>query len=158
MSKRKINIVAYCVLIAFCAAMYFYVIPNYIKMRSNADVGPEVFPKLIVLVLFVLCLIGLIQEFLGMAREKESWQGGSINLKEYLPQVGMILSGVVFLFLAPKLGFAVAAIFFMFFLLNYFGSKRLVLNLVLSVFYPVLLYLLFSRVLHISFPAGIFGF
>lgn len=158
LSKRKINIVAYCILLVFCAAMYFYVIPNYVKVRSNTDIGPEVFPKLIVLVLFALCVIGLIQEIWGMVQEHESWQGFSISWKAYLPQVGMILSGVIFLFLAPRLGFAVAAIPFMFFLLNYFGSKRLVLNLVLSVVYPVFLFLLFSRVLHISFPAGIFGF
>lgn len=158
MSKRKINIISYGCLLVFCAVMYFYFIPSYVKVKKNVDVGPELFPKLIIMVLAGLCIVGLVMEITGMVREKESWQGFRIHLKDYLPQAGLIVSGIVFLFAAPKLGFAPAAIPFLFFLLNYFGSKRQLLNLVLSVVYPVFLFLLFSRVLHISFPAGIFGF
>ena len=158
MSKNKTNVVASGVFLLFCVAMYTYIIPNYIKLKKNADIGPDMFPKLVVGILAVLAVINLVSALRAMKAAGERWSDTKFNWKQYLPQVGLIASGAVFLILAPILGFVVAAVPFLFFLLMYFGSKRIVLNIVLAIVYPTLLYLLFSKVLHISFPPGIFGF
>lgn len=158
MKKRQDNIVFYAAMSGVGVAFLLFIIPNFIKKKTNAAIGPEAFPQLVTLILIALCLVGLVMEYRELKAEGGSFSGYRIDFKAYLPQALFLLSGVAFLMAAPVLGFAVAAIPFLLFLLYFFGSKKLVVNVVISVAYPIALYLIFSQVLRISFPVGILGF
>ncbi|SCZ78667.1 tripartite tricarboxylate transporter TctB family protein [Acidaminobacter hydrogenoformans] len=157
MKDRQGNLLFYALLIILGIFMEFLIIPNFIKQRANVDIGPEVFPQLITGILIVLSIAGFIMEYRALKKEGGSFKGYKIMLKSYFPHFLFLLSGLIFLILAPKLGFVVAAIPFMFFTLWLFGSEKKLLNLILSVTYPVVLFLIFTQVLRINFPAGIFG-
>lgn len=157
MKNRQDNILFYTVIIIFGLVLEFLIIPNFIKLRANVAIGPEVFPRLITGVLIVLAIAGLIQEFRSLKKEGGDFKGYNISIKSYLPHVLFLLAGVIFLVLAPILGFVVAAVPFMFFILWLFGSEKILFNVFLSITYPVALFLIFTQVLRINFPAGIFG-
>lgn len=157
MKKRQDNIVFYAVLSVISLFIEFGIIPHYIKHKANALIGPELFPQLVTAILIVLSLMGLYAEYRAMKAEGGSFEGFTISFKSYLPHVLFLVSGVVFLIAAPILGFLIAAVPFLLFLLFLFGSQRKLFNLFLSIVYPVALFLIFSQVLRISFTAGIFG-
>ena len=158
MSKQRQNsVLFFAFLTAFSLAARFYIVPNFIKTKSNVQIGPEMYPKLITTLMIALALIGLIMEYRAMRAAGESFAGYSADLKKYIPHVFLLASGVAFLIAAPVLGFFVAAVPFMLFLLYLFGSEGKLTSVIISVVYPAILVLLFSQVLRVNFPAGIFG-
>ena len=144
-------------LTAFSVVARFYIVPNFIKRKSNVQIGPEMYPKLVTTLMIALALLGLILEYRAMRAAGESFSGYSADLKKYIPHVFFLASGVAFLIAAPILGFFIAAIPFMMFLLYLFGSEGKLKNIIISIAYPAVLVLLFSQVLRVNFPAGIFG-
>lgn len=137
--------------------MEFFIIPNFIKHRASVAVGPEVFPKLVTGILIVLSLVGLLSEYRRLKKEGGNFKAYRINFKFYIPHLLFITSGVIFLMAAPVLGFAIAGIPFMLFLLKLFGSDNRIFNLLVSIAYPITLFFIFTQFLRVNFPAGIFG-
>lgn len=158
MKERQDQIVFYAVLSGLGGCLLFWVIPNFIRIKPNAAIGPEAFPQLVTMILIGLSLAGLVMEYHALRAEGGSFRGYRIQWRNYLPQAIFLLSGIGFLLAAPVLGFVPSAVIFLLFLLFFFGSKRKLVNLITAAVYPVVLYLIFSQVLRISFPAGIFGF
>lgn len=158
MKKHQTDVIGYSAIVAFSLTLYFWLIPNFVKLKKNADIGPDMFPKLLAGFLFVLGAIGLVSTLVAMKRDGVSFKGYRMEWKKYVPQVILLASGIVFILAAQFLGFLIAAVIYAFLLFLLFGSRRWVLNGIMAVVYPVILYLLFSLVLRIQFPAGIFGF
>ncbi len=156
--NRQNNIVFYTFLCVLGLAMEFSIIPNYVKQRANVNIGPGMFPSLVTWVLILLSAVSLYLEYRKLKAEGGNFKGYTVRLKPYIPHALFLLSGILFLVAATKLGFLIAAVPFLFFLLYLFGSERMVYNLLISVAYPSVVFLIFTHVLRVSFPAGIFGF
>ncbi len=84
--------------------------------------------------------------------------GNVTQLKKYLPHVIFLLSSVIYLIVMQYLGFIIASIPFLIFLLLFFGHSKIAWCSVISVIFVLAIYLLFSNVFRIRFPAGPFGF
>lgn len=158
MKKQRQSTVLFFVFLTIISLIgRFYIIPNFIKVKASAAIGPEMFPKLVTTLMIILAFAGLLLEYRAMKTAGEDFSGYSVEVKKYIPQALFLFSGVVFLIAAPILGFLVAAIPFMLFLLYLFGAEGKLVSIVISVLYPTVLVLIFSQVLRVNFPSGIFG-
>ena len=155
--RRQDSIVFYCGLVAAGLLTYFWIIPQFIRRRANVLIGPEFFPQIVVTLFILLSLVGIFLEYKAMKAEGENFAGYSVNLKQYIPHALFILSGVIFVMIAPILGFVVAAMPFLLFLLILFGADNKVQNIVITIIYPIILFWLFRDVLGVRFPIGMFG-
>lgn len=138
--------------------VYFFLIPTQIKLKKGVEIGPEFFPKIAVMLVAICSLAYVIFQVISLKSTKTSFKEGfSINIKEYKNHLIFISSAILFLAVVEYLGFAISAILLTIFLLFFFGSKGIVKNIVIGIVYGTVVYLLFSQVLRISFPVGIFG-
>lgn len=156
--EHQTNLIAYTVTALFGVLLAAVLIPNFVRLKKNADFGPEKFPYILACVFVLLGVSGLILEVLAIRREGLPIGFPGIQLKQYLPQAVMILSGFAFIFAAGRLGFLAAAAVFTAFWLFLYGGRRWKFNIVWAVVYSILIYLLFSRVLGIRFTGGILSF
>ena len=125
-------------------------LPSYAYVPVDADMIP------IGLGVILLVLSGFL--FFTKDEEHEGENPEKINKKD-LPIVlgvaGMIL---LFIFLLEILGFVVSTMLFLFFCSVVLGYKKHIVNGIVSLVFPVLIYLLFNSVLQVSLPQGILPF
>ena len=159
MKRTRQNSIVFAGLIAvFGIVLLTVLIPKYIKVTARmTGISPRLFPQIIAGLMIVLSAAWIIMELRAMKKSGEDFKGYFPNLKALLPQVALIGSGIIFLVLAPMLGFVIASVPFVFFLLWLFGSKRWWLNAIVAVAYPIVLYVLFHYLLRVNFPVGMFG-
>ncbi len=143
---------------------YLWLIPNQISVRKGVSIGADYFPKLIVIIVGICGMVLVIQGLTYLHKKGElnlSSVSGISNvtqLKKYLPHVIFLLSSVIYLIVMQYLGFIIASIPFLIFLLLFFGHSKIAWCSVISVIFVLAIYLLFSNVFRIRFPAGPFGF
>jgi hypothetical protein len=158
MKKLNREIVSGSFITLVCILIYFFIIPTQIKLKANAALGPEFFPKIAVMVIGICALIFTIIQIYSLKDSKTSNNDSfSFSIKGYIKQIIFILFGFAFLIVVEYLGFPIASILLLIFLLFFFGSKGVVKNIVIAVIYGCCVYYLFSSILKISFPTGIFG-
>ncbi|WP_313346875.1 tripartite tricarboxylate transporter TctB family protein [Sedimentibacter sp.] len=152
------------VIVLFSLFSYFWLIPNQISVRKGVTIGADYFPELLVTIIGI-CGAVLIIEGLIYLHKKGELSLSSIlgisnvtQLKKYLPHVIFLLSTVIYLIVMQYLGFVIASIPFLIFLLLFFGHSKIAWCSVVSVIFVVAIYLLFSNVFRIRFPVGPFGF
>lgn len=155
---HQTNISAYAVTTAFGILMATFLIPNFVKLKKNADFGPEKFPYIVAGIFVFLGVFGLIWEFTALRKEGLKYSFPKINLKQYIPQVVMLLAGFGFIALAGFLGFLPAAMIFVFGMLFLFGCRKWKFNLLFAIVYALGIFLLFSQILGIRFTGGLISF
>lgn len=156
--NHQTNLIAYSVTTLFGILMGTVLIPNFVRLKKNADFGPEKFPYIIAGLFILLGVAGIILELLNIRKEGIKVPLPNLHLKQYIPQAIMIVSGFIFIGVASVLGFLIAAVVFTAFWLFLYGSNKWKFNIIWAVVYGVLIYLLFSQVLGIRFTGGILGF
>jgi len=158
MKKEQKNVIAGTFFTLISIILYFFIIPMQVKLKANAEFGPEFYPKIIVILIGATALIFTLLEVLKLKATNRSIKDGlSLNIKNYISHIIFIGATVLFLFIIKYLGFVISAILLLIFLLFHFGSKDMLKNVMLSVIYIIFVYLVFSNVLKVSFPDGIFG-
>jgi hypothetical protein len=158
MKKMNREIVSGSFITLVCILIYFFIIPTQIKLKANAALGPEFFPKIAVILIGTCSLIYTIIQIYSLKDSKTSNNDSfSFSIKGYIKQIIFILFGFAYLIIVEYLGFPIASILLLIFLLFFFGSKGIVKNIVIAVIYGCCVYYLFSSILKISFPPGIFG-
>ncbi|NBI68506.1 tripartite tricarboxylate transporter TctB family protein [Pseudoflavonifractor sp. 60] len=156
--NHQTNLIAYSATTLFGVLMATVLIPNFVRLKKNADFGPEKFPYIVAGLFIFLGIIGIVLEIVNARKEGVNIPLPKLQLKQYIPQAILILSGFVFIGVASVLGFLIASVIFMAFWLFLYGSNRLKINIIWALVYGVLIYLLFSQVLGIRFTGGILGF
>lgn len=158
MKKLNREIVSGGFITLVCILCYFFLIPGQIKLKSNAVLGPEFFPKISVILIGTCSLLYTIIQIYSLKDRKTSDNDSfSFSIKGYTRQIIFILFGFLFLLVVEYLGFPIASILLLIFLLFFFGSKGVAKNIIIAVIYGGCVYYLFSSILKISFPPGIFG-
>lgn len=156
--NHQTNLIAYGVTTLFGILMVTVLVPHFVRLKKNADFGPEKFPYIIAGIFIFLGVVGIVLELLNIRKEGIKVPLPSLQIKQCVPQAIMILSGFLFIGVASVLGFLIAAVVFTAFWLFLYGSNKWKFNIIWAFVYGLLIYLLFSQVLGIRFTGGILSF
>lgn len=137
-----------CIISAF---LYFITFNFEVFEMDKYSLGPAFFPRLICIILFLIALILLI--FSIKNKNYSKIKNKNPNLKY---SVIMIIFFIVYVFLIEKLGYLTSTIIFMISIIFLLKSKSLLINIIFSVVFSSVIYLLFSKGFNVSLPEGIF--
>lgn len=168
MSVTKKNIISAIFFILLSIALF---IGSYFLHQSTSDaLGPQFFPRIAGIALFILSAISLTQNLVkvkketpDVGQEKEDFSGKSI--KELKPSfILTIILLIAYVLLLDKIGFVIMTGIYLFcqiMLLMPAGYIRhkgpLISTVLIAVITPLVLYYLFKNGFEIFLPAGIFG-
>lgn len=143
---EKIFLVFLCVISVFLFSVTF----NFeVLEMDNYSLGPAFFPRLICILLFIIALILLILSI----KNNSKYNFKNINLKY---SIITIIFFIIYVFLIEKLGYLVSTIIFMTSIIFLLRSKSFLLNIIFSIIFSVVIYLMFSKGFNVSLPEGIF--
>ena len=137
-----------CIISAF---LYFITFNFEVFEMDKYSLGPAFFPRLICIILFLIPLILLI--FSIKNKNYSKIKNKNPNLKY---SVITIIFFIVYVFLIEKLGYLTSTIIFMISIIFLLKSKSLLINIIFSVVFSSVIYLLFSKGFNVSLPEGIF--
>ena len=137
-----------CIISAF---LYFITFNFEVFEMDKYSLGPAFFPRLICIILFLIELILLI--FSIKNKNYSKIKNKNPNLKY---SVITIIFFIVYVFLIEKLGYLTSTIIFMISIIFLLKSKSLLINIIFSVVFSSVIYLLFSKGFNVSLPEGIF--
>ena len=134
------------------SAFLFFITFNFeVFEMDKYSLGPAFFPRLICIILFLIALILLI--FSIKNKNYSKIKNKNPNLKY---SVMTIIFFIVYVFLIEKLGYLTSTIIFMISIIFLLKSKSLLINIIFSVVFSSVIYLLFSKGFNVSLPEGIF--
>lgn len=136
---------ALCLISAF---IYYSATQFDLSFIGDSGLGPEFFPKVIAVVLFVLSAM----LFYGSIRNKEKKPIYNENMR-YTFMVMFVFT--VYIFLISLLGYLSSTIIFAFVVITILKSKSMILKVIFSVAFPAALYLLFTYAFKVSLPVGL---
>lgn len=137
-----------CIISAF---LYFITFNFEVFEMDKYSLGPAFFPRLICIILFLIALILLI--FSIKNKNCSKIKNKNPNLKY---SVITIIFFIIYVFLIEKLGYLTSTIIFMISIIFLLKSKSLLINIIFSVIFSSVIYLLFSKGFNVSLPEGIF--
>ena len=137
-----------CIISAF---LYFITFNFEVFEMDKYSLGPAFFPRLICIILFLIALILII--FSIKNKDYSKIKNKNPNLKY---SVITIIFFIVYVFLIEKLGYLTSTIIFMISIIFLLKSKSLLINIIFSVVFSSVIYLLFSKGFNVSLPEGIF--
>ena len=137
-----------CIISAF---LYFITFNFEVFEMDKYRLGPAFFPRLICIILFLISLILLI--FSIKNKNYSKIKDKNQNLKY---SVITIIFFIAYVFLIEKLGYLTSTIMFMISIIFLLKSKSLLINIIFSVVFSSVIYLLFSKGFNVSLPEGIF--
>ena len=151
--KIKTNLVTGIVMGLFSAFM-LYVMPKQVRIPAydSGAPSPRIIPGLC-LVVILLCSIILIIQSLVFKKEKIV----EFDWNNEKPAILLIVLLCIYVFLIIKLGFIIASAVTFTIVLFYCGERRPFIY-VFTIALAVGIYFLFSKVFHVSLPAGILPF
>lgn len=168
MSATKKNIISAIFFLLFSTALF---IGSFFLQQSTSDaLGPQFFPRIAGIALFILSAISLAQNLVKAKKEgpntEQEEQNFSIkNIKELKPSfILTILLLLAYVLLLDKIGFIIMTAIYLFcqiVLLMPSGYIRhkgpLISTLLIAIIIPLVLYFLFKNGFEIFLPAGILG-
>ena len=151
--KIKTNLVTGIVMGLFSAFMLI-VMPQQVRVPAfdSGAPSPRIIPG-ICLVVTLLCSVILIVESLVFKKEKIV----EFDWSKEKPAVLLILALCVYVFLIIRIGFVLASAVIFSLILFYCGERKPFIY-IFSIAMAVGIYFLFSKVFHVSLPAGILPF
>lgn len=160
LNKKLIDIIYGSVAFLFSLFCLAYLIPVHVKVNAAYAVGPKTFPQMSAL-LIGFAGLALVATRLSEFPDKRAIfrkVNYSFNWKYLLRQIVFIVAMVAYIKLIPILGFVIASILFVLGMLYFFGSRSLAVNLLVSVVFSMIVYLLFSRLFQVNLPFGLLHF
>jgi len=142
--------------------VYFVLIPMEVEVFSSEEaLQANFFPKLLIIVLICFCgfltLAGLkegkgksegVIDVNSVSQRKESWK-----------RVCLIsISFIVYLAILRPVGFIISSLSFLLFAMNYYGSQKWLINIILSIIFVFAIYFVFRQILYVDLPQGILSF
>lgn len=108
-------------------------------------------------------IIGILFIILGVSQTAMVLRGGikvektNINWKESAPLLLTVGTSLVYVALLKTVGFPIMTPILMFLTMLYFGYRKYVKGIILSIIIPTVIYVLFTNVFYVFLPAGILG-
>lgn len=160
MNKKLIDIIYGSVAFLFSLFCFTYLIPVHVRVNAAYAVGPKTFPQMSALLIGFAGLALVVTRLLELPDKRAIFRKENyrFNWKHLLRQVVFIVAMVAYIKLVPILGFVIASALFVLGMLYFFGSSSLTVNLLASVVFSLIVYLLFSRLFQVSLPLGLLPF
>ena len=134
------------------SAFLFFITFNFeVFEMDKYSLGPAFFPRLVCILLFVVALILLIFSIKNKNYSKNKYK--NLNLKY---SIITIIFFIIYTFLIEKLGYLTSTILFMISIIFLLKNKSFLINIIFSVVFSSIIYLLFSKGFNVSLPDGIF--
>ncbi len=142
------------ILLALFSGFMLLVMPKQVRVPAfdSGAPSPRIIPG-ICLVVILICSIVLIIQSLVFKKEKIV----EFDWKKEKPAILMILMLCIYVFLIIKIGFILASAITFVVILYYCGERKPFIYL-FTIVLAVGIYFLFSKVFHVSLPAGILPF
>lgn len=143
------------------AAVYFYATAKIRTFDFGDPIGPRTFPQLLCVGLLVAAAM-LVFEMVAARRAKSAAETGHVRPsggERHILVVSTIavITGIYFVLFVP-LGYLLATTIYLLGLTAYFNRGKWLANGLTSVLYCVFSYLIFTKVLGVSLPAGVLPF
>lgn len=130
-----------------------------IPSNPLVPLGPDFYPRFLLLLIIVLSLALMIQDaWPGQRDEKRNYRGPNFFIKKYRPTLLCFLSFTAYILLLPVLGFLLSTILFVSVLQWILGGaalRRLPVSVIVGVGTAVIIFLVFEVYLRVFFPRGI---
>lgn len=143
------------------AIVYFYATSQIRTFAFGDPIGPRTFPEILCVGLVVVAVMLLFE--MAAARktnpEPETGEARPSGGKSHLPVVvaTVVVTAVYFAVFVP-LGYVLATTIYLLGMTAYFNRGKWIANCLTSVLYCVVSYMMFTRVLGVSLPAGVLPF
>lgn len=135
-------------LIFFVVGLIFFLSTLGMK-RPRLGLGSAGFPRLVTLCLILCAAILIVRALIARGKVEQT-----VRMKRsfVLGFLGCAFLFVLYVYLLRKFGFLILTPFFLFFAMYFFGSRRYVMNAVLSVVTSLVLYYVFTLVFKVPLP------
>jgi putative tricarboxylic transport membrane protein len=145
------------VLTLILAGLYFYATAQIPSLEIGDPLGPKAFPRL--LGVGLLLTAGLLLWEILKARQKrvegQPAESAVFSKSDVLVVGGVaVWTGLYFVAFEP-LGFVIATVAYLMLLTNYFNRGKWMANVLTSVLFPIITYVLFTKGLGVSLARGV---
>lgn len=150
--------------ITFCfavvvAAIYLYATGKFPQLHLSDPLGPQAFPRLLGIGL-LLTAVALLVETLRAKKPKvpTAEQKAAGEGRYHAVVVGVVIWTALYFAAFEWLGYAISTSFYLLALMAYFRRGKWMSNGLTSVLYSFCSYVIFTRLLLVSLPAGLLPF
>lgn len=147
--NQRISIVL--ILIGAGYLVLTFQLPSYPYVPADADLVPMVLGTL--LIILAVCLY-----FSKESETEEQKARRNIPKQDVIALLAVFGFILVYIIFLEILGFVLITALFIFFCSWFLGYKKHITNLLVSVIFPVFMYVMFTEFLRISLPQGILPF
>lgn len=147
--NQKVSLVLLAIGLAYL--VFAYQIPSFPYTDVDADVIPK---SLGYFLIFLSILLFLAKD----SESEEQKERRNIPKKEVGMLLGVALFILLYIMFLNTLGFIVVTALFIYFCSLFLGYKKHITNGIVSILFPVLLYLMFTELLKMNLPSGILPF
>jgi len=160
MNKKLTEIVYGCVAVLFSLILWFILIPGQVQAKEAVIGEVQMFPRVAVIFIGISGLVLVVNRVIEIPDKSQIFNSKnySVNLKVLIKQIVFVLATLLFITIIPLLGFIIATVLYVFLMLYYFGSKKLVNNIIISIVFSFATYTLFSRLFKVGLPEGLLPF
>ncbi|WP_332448429.1 tripartite tricarboxylate transporter TctB family protein [Sphaerochaeta sp.] len=134
------------VFLAFSIALLIYALFNHYQNDGEWKQSPYLFPLLIALFFLPLAVVLLRQ---GKAEGKKQNSPATLQYKD---TAIVALTTLIYMAVMPVVGFLGSSVIFLAVLIWYLGERNTVRIILISILFPLVMYVLFARMLHVMLP------
>lgn len=117
--------------------------------KPRIGLGSAGFPRLVTVCMIISGVLLIVRALLS---KKEHAARSRIDSRFVFSLVGLTISFILYVYLFEKLGFILTTGLLLFFAMYVFGSKKILLNAVLSVVTSIAIYYVFTIIFKIPLP------
>ena len=148
------------VLTLVLAGLYFYATQQIPSLEIGDPLGPKAFPRL--LGIGLLFTAGLLLWEILKARQKqvEGQPNGTaaISKSDFLVVGGVAVWTWLYFLSFERLGFIIATAIYLLGLTNFFNRGKWIANVLTSILFPIITYVMFTKGLGVSLARGVLPF
>ena len=147
------------VLILVLAAVYFYATAQIPTLEIGDPLGPKAFPRLLGIGLLITAALLFMEIWRARKAPPEKDPAPASGDQRHLLVVGAVIvwTAIYFAVFQP-LGYVLSTTVYLLVLTAYFHRGKWVTNVLTSVLYGVLSYLMFTKALGVTLPPGVLPF
>jgi putative tricarboxylic transport membrane protein len=141
------------------AGVYFYATEQLPSLEIGDPLGPKAFPRLLGIGLVITAIV-LLFEILR-ARKAPAAKAAPADPESrgaMLVVGGVALWTLLYFLMFERLGYIVSTSIYLLVLTGYFNRGKHVANVLTSILFPVISYLMFTKLLGVNLPPGILPF
>ena len=144
--KTDSFIVSFCVVLVSCGLFYLTFNFDRVPPILNRGIQPATFPKILLIIIILLVCFDYCLSL------KNPWKKQNILPRSFYHTLFILLC---FALISKSIDFFLGLIFFSITISFSWGERRVIPILLISVLFPLLVFLLFETMLNLRFPGGL---